>query len=988
MSLATRLRANLPVLGLIAVSGAIAGVWFSRGNFVFFIDNFFPFNPPRDIGLYSSAWSDYNGVGTINITNYPLLPIILVVWVFHDGLLLPLWASQAALFTLVMSVGASFMLLFVRELSFDEEPERTVAGLTAAVFYLFNPVFLDLYWYLNFPGAAGLFAGIPMMAYFALRGARAAQEGRTDPRALLGLAIGSVIASSSEVPYVVSGALIMLALYGALIVRTYRDRAGLRRTFKFSGVSALVLLGANAYWMVPELLITSYVSGPNAYSAAVDTSILTGNSALATFGNVVSLRYFPISNSFATWTAAYAAPTPTIAFAVAAMLALMFIGAISAWPRLRQLRYPGVILAFAGVFALLTVLLMGNNPSNPLAGLYLDVFNSSLVLQAFLRGPYLTWGNAYAFVVSVLAGVGTGSAVRYLTRSKRPLPLLSTPDLSWLHRFRPRRVSSGVVIAVALAAALTLGWPFWTGAAVSELNQPATPVFPGATYDLANYLAASGTNGTDLVFPPSPSLVAENFSGGGYLGPPYLGSISGQPTIQYVGPPLGSDPDYLLPLASVLPSLNATTSYAHLFELLGVRHVVVDGYAVPNSYASWSDPTPMIDSLADQANISLAHTFGNYSVFDVAGANPRVYAADTTLPTSGTIEPAFSVNLNYSSSAANNTDESSMGYFTTSASVANASPSSFGIVEFWPNLYSREHNGTGFHYPGWPEVVNTAPLGIHVGDFPFLTVSIRITTGSTQPIVSLASVPRLVVYPNDFDRTIRQFFSAPLVNSTFDAGNDTYRMTFDLASSQTLNHLPGGLLQHIMIQLQPGNGYAGYINGTVSLTFDRYSLTNPAFVPARSAVVPDNISREDAAPLATLSRPAVGFTEVDPSTYDVHLSELRGSTLLVLLQEFDPHWTLSSSDATLTASHFLVDGFANGWLIASHDPNVTLELRFSYETLTTAVQVVTGLTFVGLGVAVAFQRWPVIPRRIRSLAERSLRRLRLPRAPRGEPPSS
>ncbi|MCI4318996.1 MAG: hypothetical protein L3K23_02545 [Thermoplasmata archaeon] len=978
-----RVRARWPEIFLALVPVAVIGAWFRQGNFVYFIDNYFPFNPPADLGQFGYAWSDYNGVGTLNVTNFPLIPLILVVGLFHNVLLLPLWFSQALLYYSILGAGALFMFWLVRRISFVDGPTATFAGLSASLFYLFNPVFLDLYWYLNFPGAAGLFVGLPALLYFLVRGFQAARTDRLDRGAILGAGLASVFAATSEVPYIASAVLVAVPFLAYFLLSRSPSRVAARRRLAFLALSAAAIATLNLFWWLPELLVTSYASGPGSYSTGYDLAILTGNSALASPWSTLTLTYFPLSNSFALWHPLYSEAGLSSVLLPAAAAAIAFASALWVRSRPSPLRHGSLVLGLLAGWLFTAALLMGNNPSNPLRDVYLAAFNSSLLAQAFLRGPYLTWGAGMAVFSSVTFGVGAGGLALFLRRHVVPsgradLTLANVPT-SASRRWRVRSWTPPASVPMAfvvLALVAGEGWPYWSGATVRALDEPATPVFPPATYDLAGFLSANQGLNTSFVYPATNNLVADSWPGGGYVGPPFLGFMTGRPTIQYVGPPIGTRPNDVLSLAAALPPNNASGEYSRLYALIGVHYVVLDTYSVANPIASWANLSTTSWSLQHQSGLTRVGTIGGYQVYSTTARNPILYRADQVLTGNQTVGPGFVLGRNYSRSAANNTDESTAGFFTSSAAIVNASPRAFTITEYWPSLVEREQHGTGFHYPGWPEIVNSVPIDLRVGNFPYLTLDLNLS-GNATPIVAFSSVPVLKVLPNDPDRTLQQFFSAPIVSSTHDTGPGQYRIVYDLASPATLAAIPDGVVRHILIQLQPGNGYAGYINGTVRLTAGSSTFALPTFHPVGTALIPDGVRSS----VRRLSASTVSFHRIDPTHFHVDVAGNNGSTLLVFLQEYDPHWTLTVSGGGVSAFHFVADDFANGWLLNSSRSEFSMELAFSLQGLVPASQVVSVGSLAAL-VAVVARPWrPGVVRRLRALGAR------LSRAPTSSPPT-
>ncbi|HZY69750.1 MAG TPA: hypothetical protein VFF67_02075 [Thermoplasmata archaeon] len=922
---AVRARSQWPWAATLALPVVLTVVWFRFGNMVYFVDSFYPFSPLRNLFEFSASWASYNGLGTVNVTNFPLLPIVVFELVVR-GLGAPAPLGQAVLFFAVLATGAAFMFLLVRDISFLAPRSAELAGVFAAGFYVLNPVFLELYWYLNFPGAAGVLAGLPAFAYFAERAARASAERRPIARPLLGIAVSSVVLSTSEVPYIGGAALVAGAILGWHLLRGGLSWPVLSRRASLVGTIVAVAFAANLFWIVPELLAIPYTTGVNAYGPSMDLGILTGNSAGASPLNVLTGRYFPISNGFAPWGSWYSQNAVLADLLPCIIVLVTFAPLLARRTGAGSIRYPGLLLVLAAVDLALVGLLMGSNPLSPASRTYLGLFYLNGTLQAFLRGPYLTFGAAYAFSSAALFGVGAATVVRW---AARPMP---RPTGRWA-AVRPlvlRGRWRGVTVAVACAAVvLGYGWPFWTGAAVDQLTYPATPVVPPPLFAVSQYLSTHVGAGAAVVYPGTDGLTAGNWSRG-YVGPSILEFSTGVPTYQYIYPPIGEVQGWELPMGFALPSLNSTLPVANLLRGLGAGYVVLDGSSGFYPITSWANLSNENWSLRHSPDIAPVAQIGPYSVFQVSDPVPRIYAPVNTERQTAALVPMESIARAYAMTAKNNTDLSQSGLFTSSATVSNITNSSFHVTAYWPSQAQRAKSGTGIHYPGWPEVVNAGALDIRTGETPLLFVNLT-TQGNVTPIVAVAGTPVLQVFANDYPRTVQQFFSADTAEVATAASGSNWTFVFDLATTTGATRLRDGVLRHVLIELQPQGNYSGFLNATVQIALGAPTLLTPEFDPARSILVPDGLGGPGPDAIPGLVRPSLTFTETNAASYSVHATNATGRFIVVLTEGYDANWGFASASSEVHATHFEADGFANAWLVDSSRSTIGFNLSFALQ---------------------------------------------------------
>lgn len=949
------LRAEWPALLLLALPLPFIVRIFSSGHIVFYIDSYFPFNPAGNFAEYSGAWSDYNGIGTLNVTNLALLPYIAFVGVLHEGLGLSLSASQAVVDYSVLAGAGLLMYAFVRTVGPFDRAGGRIAAFAAGVAYAASPVFLDLYWYLNFPGAAGVFLAAPGLGFLIVRGLKTAREGRLSAPTITGIALLSLIAATSGLPYIASvvvlGAFfVTLGFSGAWPKTTRPDRRLL-----FVGAAGAAAVLANLYWLLPLASVTGYVGGPNAYNVTTDLRDLAHNSALATPFGVPSLLYFPGSNQFAHWAASYRAPDPLLALLGGILVAVTFSALLVKRGDERSRRRVPAAIPLGGGLALLTFLfLAGSNPYSPTDHWFLWVFHRSTILEAFLRGPYLTIGNAIAFLVAFLFGEGVAVCAAAFARRIPAVvvwvePAASRPRVAarWGKR---RRVGLGVgCAAVLIAVCMAFAWPMYTSAPVTDLKNPASPAVPDSALALGSFLHSHAGDATTVALPASNGLVMENWSPG-YLGPPALPFLAGSPVLESFTPPLGASANDVVPLALTLPSFQATTGYDHLLQVLGAKYVVVDSSQTGRPPAAPFNLSAINYTLAHQHNVSFLRTFGSYALYAVNQSAPRVFAPRNLPAETGLFQPVVHLAGTFAAGANNTTDLSPKGLWSSTTPIARTFAGGFEIHAYWPSPTVRSTIGTGLHFPGWPETTNLPPLNRPIGNFPLAFVNV---SGSTnfQPVLWFSTVGTLQEWTTNitaYDRSLGQFFIPPLFAYSFDNATSTRSYVYNLAS------LSGGVtlhtlnLNHIMVELQPVGDYWGFMNATVSLDLGGPAFTQPSFSPTQTVFAPAAVSANWSHASGAGLPGHLSYTRLDPSDYSVQATATHGPFAVVLLQDYDAHWGITASSGVARTVHFLADGYANGWLVYPSTNSPSFRITFELQAIVTGSGLVSGVAIVGL----------------------------------------
>lgn len=954
-------RSQWPLIILLLTTSLVIVNWFTRGNYVFFIDSYFPFAPSKNISQMFGAWTDYNGVGTLNVSSLPLVPYIFIIFVLNSVFQIPLQISEATVFVGVALLGTLGMYLLVQELSFIDAKLSRLAAFGAAIMYIASPVNLLLYWYLNFPGDAGIIAVAPLVTFFLLRGVRRSTTTSFDLSSLAAVGIMSLILGTATVPYVVSSAIIVALAVTTAVPRLLKARRSrrLRSPLTFVSLALATLFGVNAYWLVPDGSAIHYITGPNAYDSVTDLLDLQMNSRLASPFSVATLQYFPAFNQWANWAQAY-----QHSFELSVLLPTLVGGiivlALLAPKRGRaSLRDPTFILGLSVVYLVSVMLISGNNVNSPFANVYVTIFQSYVILAPFLRGPYLSFGPALAFCSAILFGVGLGVLSQWISRVigglSRQRPLTPMARSSVAAAPNDKRVVLYIVTTGLIGALIvsTYAAPFWNGAVVTDLKYPATPIIPESVFSVAGIINSASIGGPTIVFPASTGYTLENWSSP-YLGPPVL-PFSGGSVLENVIPPLGAFTNYIVPMAFTLPTYNHSLRYGQILQLLGMKYAVVDNAAGFNQLTIPSNISAIKWTLNHTSAVSYWKEVGQYSIYKVGHAAARVYAPAFIESDNLSLGKRLNISSMYAVTASNTTDLSAQGLWTSTASICHFSNSSFDICAYWPNATVRNTRGTGFHYPGWAEVTNLAPLNVSVGQYPLIYIWVRTVSSQVNPQIWFSGSSKLREYTGNisqYNRTMSQFvLPSPIQVLSYSGGS---LFVYNLAGGSGTSELSNGVLNHVMIELQPVGNYSGSLNATVSIALGVPAFLDPGFNGSSSALV-GNAYLAVAKEAVVSPPPRLTYDEISPSTYIVHASGSTTQFVVVLEQTFDEGWQIQLPRGA-TAVHFVANDFANGWIVRSNVSVPEFTLTFGLQRSVTLGTGVSIAVFGGVLLAAIIQK--------------------------------
>ncbi len=696
----------------------------------------------------------------------------------------------------------------------------------------------------------------------------------------------------------------------------------------------------SSWWLFPLIFeIRNFSSGVSGYSITADLINLNNSSINANFFNIVSLRYFPISNAFAVWSTAY---IHNIVFAyvfpilVTILISIGFFSGIINKGRnygsyLNPIIYSYIILFFG---------LMGTNAENPFSWLYSSIFLNYFWSQPVLRGPYLSFGVAFAFASSVLFAVGGIWIIERCFFSNKPIHFF-TRLFSGFHYKINSKMLQVIGVCILLLIPITYDAPVANGSNVNQLYYQASDYIPASFVNLSNFLQENANNKTTVVLPGQFGVIDEKW---GYLGPEILQDASVTSIFQDMIPPVGSPDSPMYSMIGALPSFSTNTNYAKLLQLIGASYLIVDNYS---QYSSFSPPFNLTNiqyTVNSQGDLTLVNTFGGYRVYSVGEPNKLISSYDRAISTSQVFACDYNLSLQYGKLASETNNNT--GIFQSDLSVTNVSNTSFNVSGVFFN-----NSSTG-KYPGWPEITNLQALRLPIGVYSTINVSVK-TNSYLRPIISFSGNKSIYVYNSSFVRTIAQFVSTQQISESFNNSTGTWNFTFYLGTSSLLNSANQRFLNHIMIELQPVNGYFGPINATISIHAGTPLLFTSKFNVFDTQLVPNNIFSQYKDILDNLRPAILSYYASNPTSYLISLKPTSSPsyTIISLLRTFSNEWTISSGKNINVLAHFAVDGFMNGWLVRLNSTNtINLNIDFQPQSLSDLSSAITEISVIAISV--------------------------------------
>jgi hypothetical protein len=565
----------------IVVASAIIAYNFMGGpnnNIIFYIDEWFPFNPLYPIRAQLWAWNWWSGLGTTGGGSLWNFPHYAIIYALHGALGLNYGLSQYVLYVTVMSLSGLGMLIFTRRV-YGEEYRDTLAPMASGLLYLASAY--ETYMYTQFYGEIWLYLTVPWLMLALLSAMQLARNGNlpvaqvSAASLLLYLALPGVqwVWILTFVPFTLA--------YIVLLYIIFRPRLRyLVFTVTFLGAE-FILLNSSLLLSAPGIL--AGLSSPTSPKTAPWVWVL-GNSAaepyVASIGGVAT--YYGIS---------------TILMSCA--LAILSYAAILVAKEKGVLRAHVYFLAAASLLA--TASMSGTQP--PFGQVFTYLWWHFPPLRAF-QTLVMDFGNLTALAFSVMAPVGLLGIMR---RWKR---------------------TATVALLILLLAWLSIGVPQLTfGYVTANPSNPGPRVPLSIVNDqvgMAQYILSHQPGDCQLcramILPAQgPLLRSHDYFANSIV------AFYGVPVLYGTYKPI-YDVRVYQGLAQEI-YLNETSDVPAQLAALGVRYIIVMTNPAPYWEPFQQNVTVYLRNLAGVPGISLVGSWGSWLLYEDNYTYPMIYAS-------------------------------------------------------------------------------------------------------------------------------------------------------------------------------------------------------------------------------------------------------------------------------------------------------------------------------------------------------------------------
>ena len=843
------------------------------------------------------------------------------------------WGAQIAwLFTLYF-VGSLLVALLFDQL-FRGSGSGWWAGILAGCAYQLSP---SLIYGLQDTAAYGLvigyYWGIPLFLLVAVAYAR--RPSRWHPPVMGGASLLLLMAF----PAVLGILPIVLILGAVLMMECSPEGRGLRQLAKFAVATVPWALLANLWWLIPQGM-----------EAGQLTQNLQSNTPLTSSPSTNYFFYVLTQNSSLPPHPAYLSYVGGSVFETA-LVAMTCVSVLS----LLERRFRPVVPTLFAFFLLLTILISGYGW--PFGDYYLYVVNSSYVF--YLVRNTLRFTYVYMLLAALLFAAGADWAARRVSwpRTQRTIDRTTAAHPRRRARFpghtaRGRLYSASAVVIACVCILALGGLPLLTGSVLVDTYytgtalEPYSPSHNGVRvpeyYSQArDWMSANYPDATTIVFPEPDTWLSDQSglswqyegSGGIYnslLAPPLILNDAG--TLASLGYQAISDiyamaSDGGPPINETLTPLNGTVS---LWSGYANDSVAEAGTSLSSEHLDW--------------NVDVSQEYGGSGhQFEIAIPHPSKLTTYLSLTVQSTVAGSFAyswlVNGSY------------IGWYffhltpgkleTILLDVNNPPPINYNPSYLTTSSFYMA-NQLAFKFVGQP------------GSGSPTRGTLTISNVSTF----CSSAPGMMYYLRSLGITLVAYDKS-IIGSPVDP----------LQNFST--YLPA--LTHMGIAPIASFGNLSFYAVASPLPLfecvDNWTLASAYWSAWTQAGIGDSYFVDG--PLSWLPSRLSGcsfttdFHEVGPNSYTATLTT-SSPTSVVFLQNFNPLWELTVNGVT-DGSHFVANGFANGWLINSTGI-VTIRLSFGPSIVFTLL--VDATVAVGILAISGVVAWPLIVSRLRERRRR------------------
>jgi len=841
-------------------------IWFHNDAIAMGSDYVAPLHPVDILARLPFAWNTWLDAGT---TVSPILNTSLVQIASYSFLVsLGISVSNAQkIFVIVSQFGGALSCNRFTKFVIKGNPHSFVAGLFAALVYLFNPLVFEAT-YTGWIGRVEVFAATAASSYFVFRGLH---ERRLLYAVYFGLA-SFVSFSVYPVSMVATG--VFLALLSVVVVIWLIATNSLARkrvsvfSLKFMSVGWGLAVLVNTYWLFP------FLANFNLYAPVLASHTTSFNiNPYSTLFNALRLYgswAFYVGN-YVPYAHVYQGNLMLILVSIA--LPLMAFSSILLVP-LRK-------IAIFNILALALVWLAKG--ANPPFGDWFSTLFSIGPLRVF-HDPFVF----YSFVLllySVMIGAFAGGIVSLIGRlsTKRRLSK------------RTRIVIMTVAMLVLTSTILVNSWPILSGATFTNWYSGQSGVQVPNGYSSANSFLQEHDQGNVLLVPRFGTYMATEW---GYQGSSlFYQSAFSIPLIT------GSGAQYGVTSASsqnLIGHAYNTTEFAHYALSQNLTYFLTGKWdlAQADSLTLTNGDFPISSTfLSWSINGTISNPSGHEVYYPF---QPQDWSQYPTLVIwiSGAFNPEnFSFGIGDSSGY--------VGWYTVTGKsvqrIGNWSEIALTIGVPDVSKYNPQRVSALFmrYFPLPDEMSEVQVGGIYLANVQFNSPAwANILTRLGVQYVLLDRSIDSGLYPTEINAPFMSLLENGTLFPERDFGvlslyrNESFKGIIALDSS--IDNLPSGQALS-----------ASLLSETASNSLCKALVVNASqyLIEHMGSATPGGC-QEPSSSVEILS------TRMNSYTIRVHNAH---PTILVLSEGFDPRWIASSSSGQLY--HFLVDGFTNGWLI-------------------------------------------------------------------------
>ncbi len=893
-----RLKSHLIPLAAILLGSAIVFVWF-RGYILYQWDETFPFNPIAVARSYFWPWSDLVSTG-VPLVSSKDMSFVGLVFVFHDILGLSLVESQMALYyTLFGTGGVSMYYFFVsqKRANLASTTMLRFGGVVAATIYMFNPYWMIYAWQI-FSEEAFLYASLPLLLVFFQKGLYSSNI-KGEITAIFSVAVVSVLASPAlGIPSFSIALLIGLLVLYLLWLLDPRSSGKRRGSLRFVGLCGLAAFAANLWWIYPESLLfeSQLVRNGGSLSYAAGLGDLLSNSMNSNYFNVLRMVGMPAfyrtdvyPHYQFSWV--YQASFVPLTLVSLGLVLTAFIALVNKGSTVSRASILFAALCVLGVAPIVS----GIQP--PFGTVFEQISIAAPALSTLFRDPYQKFGFWLPFGYAFLTGAACTILARIIERiqsSNHKFGKLTFP-----------RSPGGWIVPLSLLTLLigpVYAWPMLTGDVIPDASTfvPSGRVqIPQYYHDASSWLRSQIGNFRVLSLPQDQILQSSNWSSG-YAGQDILRFLTGASIIS-TDPQIPNLTDFQHGLYQYI--YNGGGNLTRLLGLLSVRFVLLrtDAGFYP-AVTHYANITFVQSYLESQPGLILAKQFGSLFFFEntMPTADAEMFASYEIIQPSSANRIGWNIS-NYKG-----------GWDLASAKFAqNASEISLSVSPQGTYAYGS--------------VATSEDLNISILAFPY--VNVRFYTSSNAALLLRVELEnQSSVWVTAVETGISQIFDGNHYSSI-----SPTTITYDISS------IPG-TIRNLEIYVTNSPNTSSRFNATVAiqrLTFESFLGLPRDYIRTVAANNRDPTSYAIADYAGTMwnqstypnTKVKISYDKVSPVEYDVKIINATSPFILVLGESFDSLWQLTFEGQTVTPTHLVVDGFANGWII-SRQGNFKIVVHF------------------------------------------------------------